>query len=75
MTEQQIQAIIVRGLKTFAQVFIGVFLLGITSIIQKVLETGTISGSKSALLALIAAAVAAGISAAMNAYIKPVEAK
>ena len=76
MTEQQIQAIIVRALKTFIQAFLSVFSLGLTSVVGNVVASGqSISGYKSALLGLIVGAVAAGLSALINIYIKPVEAK
>lgn len=74
MSEQQIQAIIVRSLKTFIQAFLAVFLAGVVSIITNITNVG-FSAGKSALLALVSGALAAGISAVMNAFIKPVEAK
>jgi hypothetical protein len=75
MSEQQVKAILVRAIKTFLQAFIAVFALGLTPVVSSVLQTGSISGAKAAVLALVSAAVAAGISALTNAYIKPVEAK
>lgn len=75
MSEKEVQAIIVRALKTFIQAFLAVFLLGLTPVASNVLQTGNISGAKTALLALATASLAAGISAITNAFIKPVEAK
>lgn len=75
MSEQQVQALLVRAFHTFWQSFLAVFVLGITPVISDVLSTHTLSGTKSALLALVVAAAAAGLSALKNAYVKPVEAK
>lgn len=75
MTQQEIQAILVRAFKTFVQTFITVFVLGLTPIISSILSTHNLSGASSALLALVAAAGAAGISAVMNVKIRPQEAK
>lgn len=75
MTEQEIRALLVRAFHTFWQAFVAVFLLGIFSVISDVLSTNSISGAKTALLALVVAALAAGLSALKNAYVKPVEAK
>jgi uncharacterized membrane protein len=67
MSEQQVQALVVRALKTFVQGFMGFLVTGLT--------LGTLPASTEAVRALLAGAVAAGISAIMNLYIKPVEAK
>lgn len=75
MTEKQVQALLVRAVKTFAQAFVAVFLLGVLNVISSLLSTGNFSAAKSALVALVTAALAAGVSALMNAYIKPEEAK
>lgn len=74
MTQQQVQALITRAFKTFVQAFLAVFITGLTPIIQGITNTGW-SGAKAALVALVAGAIAAGISAAMNAFIKPEEAR
>lgn len=75
MSQQEILAVLVRAFHTFWQAFLAVFVLGLTPVIRDVLSTGTLSGSKSALLALVVAAVAAGLSALKNLYVKPQEAK
>lgn len=64
MSEQQIQALLIRALKTFVQAFLGAVLLGLTP----VFDIATLK-------ALLLSAVAVGISAVMNLYIKPLEAK
>lgn len=64
LTEQEIQAIVVRALKTFLQAFLAALLAGVTNITN----IGTAK-------ALAISAIAAGISAIFNAFIKPVEAK
>lgn len=64
MSEQQIQALIVRAIKTFIQGFAAVFLTGLVTATSQV-----------ALKALIVGAFAAGVSAVMNVFIKPVEAR
>lgn len=64
MTEQQVQALIVRALKTFLQAAVSVVALNLGNVTN--LNTGK---------TLAIAAVAAGISAVVNAFIKPVEAK
>lgn len=74
MTQQQFQALVTRAFKTFVQAFLAVFIVGLTPIIQGITNVGW-SGAKAALVALVTAAVAAGISAAMNAFLKPEEAK
>jgi hypothetical protein len=75
MSQQELQALLVRTFHTFWQSFLAVFLLGIFSVISDVLSTGSFSGAKSALLALVVASAAAGLSALKNAYVRPVEAK
>lgn len=75
MSEQEVQAILVRGFHTFWQAFIAVFILGLTPVVSDVLKTGSLSGAKSALLALVVAAVAAGLSGLKNIVVKPQEAK
>lgn len=67
MTEQQIQALLVRALKTFLQGFLGYTITGVAAL-------GQTFGS-AALWALLAGGIAAGVSALMNVYLKPVEAK
>lgn len=64
MTEKQVQALVVRALKTFIQGFLGVILAGVVGV-----------NGITALKALIVGAFAAGISAVVNAYLKPEEAK
>lgn len=64
MSEQQVQALLVRAFKTFVQGFLAVFLAGLVSATSQV-----------ALKALVVGAFAAGVSAVMNAFIKPEEAK
>lgn len=64
MSEVQIQALLVRAIKTFVQGFVAVFLAGLVSATSQV-----------ALKALLVGAFAAGVSAVMNLYIKPQEAK
>jgi hypothetical protein len=64
MSKAQIQALVIRALKTFVQAFAAVFLAGLVSATSQV-----------ALKALLVGAFAAGVSAVMNLYIKPVEAK
>lgn len=75
MSEQEVKALLVRAFKTFAQAFVAVFILGLTPVISSVLQTGTFSGSKAAVLALVTAAMSAGLSALMNVKIRPLEAK
>lgn len=75
MSEQEVQALLVRAFHTFWQAFVAVFVLGLTPVISDVLNTKSISGSKTAVLALVVSAVAAGLSALKNAYVRPVEAK
>jgi hypothetical protein len=74
MSEQAVQALLVRAFKTFVQAFLSVFLVGITPILTNITSVGY-SGAKAALVALVTGAIAAGISALMNAFLKPVEAK
>lgn len=64
MSEQQVQAIIVRALKTFLQAAASIVALNVGNVTD--LNAGK---------TLAIAAVAAGISAVINAFIKPVEAK
>lgn len=75
MSEQEVKALLVRAFKTFAQAFLAVFILGLTPVVSSVLQTGSFSGAKAAVLALVTASVAAGISAIMNVKIRPLEAK
>jgi hypothetical protein len=75
MSEQEVKALLVRAFKTFAQAFVAVFLLGLTPVISSILQTGSFSGAKAAVLALVSASLAAGLSAVMNLRIRPVEAK
>lgn len=67
MSEQQVQALLVRALKTFIQGFLGYLTTAIGAL-------GQTFGS-AALWALLAGGIAAGVSALMNVYLKPVEAK
>lgn len=75
MSQQQVLALLVRMFHTFWQSFVAVFALGILSVTSDVLQTGTMSGAKDALLALVVASLAAGLSALKNIVVKPVEAK
>lgn len=59
-----INAVVVRALKTFLQAFLAVILAGLTT-------TADLSTVK----ALLIAAFAAGVSAVMNVFINPTEAK
>jgi ABC-type antimicrobial peptide transport system permease subunit len=67
MSEQQVQALLVRALKTFVQGFLGFLITGVT--------LGNLPAGTSALWGLLTGAIAAGVSALMNAYLKPLEAK
>lgn len=64
MTEQQVQALLVRAVKTFAWAFLATLATGI----MNVTDTSTLK-------ALAVAGVAAGISAVANYFIRPEEAK
>jgi hypothetical protein len=64
MSEQQVQALIVRALKTFLQAAVSVVALNIGNVTN--LNAGK---------TLAIAAVAAGVSAVINIFVKPVEAK
>lgn len=64
MSEININAIIVRALKTFFQAFLAALLAG--------LATAT---NLPTLKALLIGAIAAGVSAAMNLFLAPQEAK
>lgn len=75
MSEKEVQATLVRVFHTFWQAFVAVFILGITPVVSDVLNTHSLSGAKTALLALVVAAAAAGLSALKNLYVKPQEAK
>lgn len=52
-----------RIVHTFWQAFLGVFVLGVTSVLSNLLSTGNFSTAKSALVALVSAAVAAAFAA------------
>lgn len=64
MSEKEVQALIVRAIKTFIQGFAAVFLTGLVTATSQV-----------ALKALIVGAFAAGVSAVMNVVLRPQEAK
>lgn len=64
ITEKQVQALIVRALKTFLQAFLAVLLAGLVNVTDM-----------SAAKALAVSALAAGISAIMNVVVRPEEAK
>lgn len=63
MTKKQIEAIVIRALKTFIQGFVASLSYG--------LAAANTSGSSSAYRALIVGALAAGVSAVMNLVIQP----
>lgn len=67
MTQQQVQALLVRAFKTFLQGFLGYAVTAVAALNQ--------TFGASALWALLAGGIAAGISALMNVYLKPEEAK
>lgn len=64
MNEVNINALLVRALKTFLQAFLAALALGIVT-----------TTNISALKALVVGAIAAGVSAVMNLFIAPTEAK
>jgi hypothetical protein len=64
MTEKQVQALIVRAIKTFLQAALAFVVAGLASV-------STLPAGK----ALLIAAIAAGVSAVTNVFIKPEEAK
>jgi hypothetical protein len=64
MTEKQVQALIVRAIKTFLQAALAFVFAGLASV-------STLPAGK----ALLIAAIAAGVSAVTNVFIKPEEAK
>lgn len=67
MSEQQVQALLVRALKTFIQGFLGYLVTAVAALNQ--------TFGSAALWALLTGGIAAGVSALMNVYLKPVEAK
>lgn len=64
MQEVNVNALIVRALKTFLQAFLGAVLLGLTTAVD-------LATTK----ALLLGALAAGVSALMNLFIAPQESK
>lgn len=64
MNEVNINALVVRALKTFLQAFLAALALGIVT-----------TTDIPALKALIVGAIAAGVSAVMNLFLAPKEAK
>lgn len=64
MSEREVQAILVRALKTFVQAFLAVLAANAVNVVNY-----------STAKALVVSAFAAGISALINAFIKPQEAK
>lgn len=64
LTEQQVQAIIVRALKTFVQAFLAFLAAGIVNVT-----------SGNAGKALVVGAFAAAVSAVINVFIQPTEAR
>lgn len=59
-----------RIIHTFWQAFLGVFVLGVTSVLSGLLSTGNFSDAKSALVALVSAAVAAAFAAVKAALVR-----
>ena len=60
---------VMRVVHTFWQSFLGVFLLGITTVLSSLLSTHNFSDARSALVALVVAAVAAAFSAVKAALV------
>lgn len=59
-----------RVIHTFWQTFAGIFVLGVTDILQELLRTGDFSNARLAVMALVSAAVAAALSAVKGKVVR-----